>query len=145
MPEVVLAGFRDGVQVPEIKVKFNKGKKVFGSVTSSIEVVKFLKTLYGRDIETQEKVIILYMNKRNEIIGYYKHSVGGVDTTIMDVKLIVSTAIKALASSMILSHNHPSGNKNPSENDRVMTKKISNAAFLADCRTPKQAPLSRSC
>ena len=134
LPEVVLAGFRDGVQVPEIKVKFNKGKKMFGAVNSSDEVAKFLKTLYGSDIETQEKVIILYLNKRNEIIGYYKHSVGGIDSSIMDLKLIISTALKSLATSMILSHNHPSGNKNPSEIDKGITTKINTAAKGSDIR-----------
>ena len=50
-PEVVLAGYRDGIDVPEIKVKFNKGKKIFGTISTSKNVYGFLKTLYGREIE----------------------------------------------------------------------------------------------
>ncbi|MFA6925076.1 MAG: JAB domain-containing protein [Bacteroidales bacterium] len=123
-PEIVIAGFNDGIQVPEIKVRFNKGKKIFASVKSSKDVYDFLLKLYGRDIETQEKCVILYLKKTNDIIGYYKHSVGGVDATIMDIKLIVSTAIKALASSIIISHNHPSGNTKPSEPDKATTNRI---------------------
>ena len=131
-PEVVLAGFRDGLHVPEIKIRFNKGKKFLGTATNSDDVYKFVTKLYGRDIETQERVIILYLNKRNEIIGFYKHSIGGIDSSIMDLRLIISTALKALATSIIITHNHPSSNKTPSETDRNITRKIIASAKTND-------------
>ena len=133
-PEVVLSGVKREFNVPEIKVRFNKGKRSFGSISDSKDVYKFLLTLYGRDISIQEKGIILFLNKRNEIIGYYKHSVGGIDGTILDVRLIIATALKALASEIILSHNHPSDNKSPSAADKAITTKIRNAATMNDIK-----------
>ena len=133
-PEVVLSGVKREFNVPEIKVRFNKGKRSFGSISDSKDVYKYLLTLYGRDISIQEKGIILFLNKRNEIIGYYKHSVGGIDGTILDVRLIIATALKALASEIILSHNHPSDNKSPSAADKAITTKIRNAATMNDIK-----------
>ena len=133
-PEVVLSGVKREFNVPEIKVRFNKGKRSFGSISDSKDVYKFLLTLYGRDISVQEKGIILFLNKRNEIIGYYKHTVGGIDGTILDVRLIIATALKALASEIILSHNHPSDNKSPSAADKAITTKIKNAATMNDIK-----------
>ncbi|WP_306551061.1 JAB domain-containing protein [Daejeonella sp.] len=59
-------------------------------------------------------------------------SKGGITGTIADVRLILSVALKTLASGLILAHNHPSGNLKPSEADKQITSKIRQAAKLLD-------------
>jgi DNA repair protein RadC len=59
-------------------------------------------------------------------------SKGGIIGTIADVRLILSVALKTLATGLILAHNHPSGNLKPSEADKQITIKIRQAAKLLD-------------
>jgi DNA repair protein RadC len=66
------------------------------------------------------------------VIGSYQLSKGGITGTIADVRLILSVALKTLASGLILAHNHPSGNLKPSEADVSLTNKIKEAAKLMD-------------
>jgi DNA repair protein RadC len=66
------------------------------------------------------------------VIGSYQLSKGGITGTIADVRLILSVALKTLASGLILAHNHPSGNLKPSEADKHITSKIRQAAKLLD-------------
>jgi DNA repair protein RadC len=120
--------------VPELKVRFNKSPKRFlGILKQSKDAADFIRKLYTRgSIELQEIFIVLYMNRRNEIIGYYKHSVGGIAGATVDTRIILSVALKSLASSMMIAHNHPSGSAKYSDADRDLTKKIKEAAKLMD-------------
>jgi len=79
-----------------------------------------------------EEFWIIYLNRRNKIIKYKKHSQGGVSGTITDIKIIMKEAIELLASGIIIAHNHPSGNLNPSRADEIITRKIKQAANLFD-------------
>ncbi len=64
------------------------------------------------------------------MIGSYQLSKGGITGTIADARLILSVALKTLATGLILAHNHPSGNLKPSEVDIGLTKKIKQSAKL---------------
>lgn len=121
-----------GEVIPEITVQFHKSK-VYGKVTSSTEVYNLLKSLFSDgSIEVQEYAFALFLNRSNEVIGYYKHSVGATSYTVMEPKLILAAAMKCLSSSIILGHNHPSGNLKASQQDIDITKRINEAAKLVD-------------
>lgn len=75
-----------------------------------------------------EEFWVLYLNKANKILTKQRISVGGVDGTVADVKIIFQKALELLASSVILCHNHPSGSLKPSKADIVLTKKIKQAS-----------------
>ncbi|ADB36587.1 RadC family protein [Spirosoma linguale] len=79
-----------------------------------------------------EEFWILLMNRANEILRPVQISTGGVSGTIADPKLIFKQAIEYLASSMILFHNHPSGNLTPSQADKDLTRKLKDAGRLLD-------------
>lgn len=79
-----------------------------------------------------EEFWILLMNRANEIMRPVLISTGGVSGTVADPKLIFKQAIEHLASSMILFHNHPSGNLTPSQADKDLTKKLKEAGRLLD-------------
>lgn len=114
--------------VPEITLSFNKTNN-YGKITRSEDAATFIKSLYAEgSIELQEHAVILYLNRSNEIVGYYRHSMGGTAETILDVKLILSTALKSLSSSIIIAHNHPSGSTKPSSSDTLIAERIKKAA-----------------
>jgi len=84
-----------------------------------------------QDLSHEEFWIIL-LNRANQIIKPIAISQGGVSGTVADSKIIFKYAIEALASSIILVHNHPSGNTKPSEADLKLTKKLKEAGTLLE-------------
>lgn len=74
-----------------------------------------------------EEFWALLLNKKNVVIHKAKISQGGIDGTVVDVKILLKTAIEKLATGLVVCHNHPSGNLFPSETDIDITKKIKNA------------------
>ncbi|MDR2037167.1 MAG: DNA repair protein RadC [Bacteroidales bacterium] len=75
---------------------------------------------------------LLFLNRSNRIIDMQQLSSGGLSDVSVDVRLIMKKAIERLASSIIICHNHPSGNLTPSEQDRSITKKIKEGGALLD-------------
>jgi DNA repair protein RadC len=119
--------------IPEVKIRYNRGKMFLGKISSSFDVAEFLRKTYERGkLQLQEAFVVLFLNQQNEIIGYYKHSVGSINATIADVRIIFAAALSSLSTSMILAHNHPSGNTKPSEADKTLTAKIKEAGKLFD-------------
>jgi len=72
------------------------------------------------------------MNRANQTIGYAKISQGGITGTVVDTKIIAKYAVDCLASGIVLAHNHPSGNLQPSTQDLQLTKKLTEAMKLLD-------------
>lgn len=83
-------------------------------------------------IEHAEEFKILLMNRSNAVLGLLPISKGGISGTVTDVRIILQAAIIANASGLIVCHNHPSGNLNPSESDSKITQKIKEAGNLMD-------------
>ncbi|WP_231424694.1 RadC family protein [Pedobacter sp. Leaf250] len=83
-------------------------------------------------IELVEEFKIILLNRRNRVLGIVNISQGGMSGTIADPKIIFAVALKACASSIILSHSHPSGESSPSEADIRLTKKLAEAGKLLD-------------
>jgi len=79
-----------------------------------------------------EEFWILFLNRSNRVINRMKLSQGGVSGTVTDVRMVMKKAIEYLASGIIVCHNHPSGNLNPSESDSKITQKIKEAGNLMD-------------
>lgn len=120
--------------VPEIKIRYNRSQKVFlGKVTNSNDAYQFLKKVYDRrTLQVQESFVVLYLDRANQILGYYKHSMGGITGTVADPRLIFATAITSASSGLLLSHNHPSNNTTPSQADIELTRKIKEVGKLLE-------------
>lgn len=99
-------------------------------VTSSHDVVEIFQPMLA-DLPHEEFWALL-LNKANKVIDKVRVSQGGVAGTVVDVRIIVKTAVEKLASSIIIAHNHPSGNPKPSDKDIAITKKLKDAANLFD-------------
>lgn len=117
--------------VYKTKVKPSQRPKI-GTVKDCYEL---LKQLWNENtIEMQEEFKVMLLNRGNKVIGVYEASSGGLTGTVADPRLILAAAIKSLAVSIILSHNHPSGNLKPSRADEELTQKIKVAASYHDIR-----------
>jgi len=79
-----------------------------------------------------EEFWILFLNRSNKVINRMRLSQGGISGTVTDVRMVMKKAIEYLASGIIVCHNHPSGNLNPSESDSKITSKIKEAGNLMD-------------
>ena len=82
------------------------------------------------------------LNQANDTIGYAKISQGGVSGTVVDAKIVAKYAVDSMATSVILAHNHPSGNLKPSDRDKQLTKKIKNGLELLDINVTDHIILS---
>jgi DNA repair protein RadC len=116
-------------ELKKIQTNFPKEK-----ITDSKTSYDFIKQFYGDDIDVFESFFILLLNQSNHTIGYAKISQGGISGTVVDVRIVAKYAIESLAVRVILAHNHPSGNLNPSEADIAITTKCKNALNILDIK-----------
>ncbi len=79
-----------------------------------------------------EELWALFLNRSNRIIDKQKLSQGGIAETTFDMKILLKFAVNALASGIVLCHNHPSGNLRPSQADDQLTRRVSQAVKLLD-------------
>jgi len=100
------------------------------NINSSKDIAEIFQPLLG-DLP-HEEFWILFLNRSNRIISKMKLSQGGVSGTVTDVRIIMKKALEHLASGIIVCHNHPSGNLNPSEADIQITNKIKESGKLLD-------------
>lgn len=112
---------RNGLE-PEAK------RKISSSQDASNLFISFLSDL------PHEEFWIAYLNRSNKLIEKSLLSQGGISGTVIDVKIIMKKAIELLASSIIICHNHPSGNLQHSKEDLLITRKIIAAADLLDIK-----------
>jgi DNA repair protein RadC len=106
------------------------GVFVKNKITGSKDAAEYFQPLLG-DLNHEEFWVLLF-DRGNKIIDSFMVSQGGISGTVIDVRLILKSAIEKLASAMILCHNHPSGTMQASEADLKITKKIKDAAKLMD-------------
>lgn len=99
-------------------------------ISGSDSVAEIFKPLLS-DLP-HEEFWVLYLSRSNAVISSERISQGGVSGTVVDVKMIYKSALEKLASAIILCHNHPSGNLNPSSNDLSLTKNCVNAGKVLD-------------
>jgi DNA repair protein RadC len=83
-------------------------------------------------IEHIEEFKLLLMNRSNSVLGIMPVSKGGLFKTVTDVRVILQYAIRVNASGIIICHNHPSGNVQPSESDIAITRKIKESGIVMD-------------
>ncbi len=121
-------------QVSEIQLSYYPKFKISTrpTISSSRDAYEILNDKWDDGkINFVEQFKVLLLNRANRVLGIFEASTGGVSGTVADPKTIFAAALKANASSIILSHNHPSGNTKPSEADIKLTKKLKEAgSFL---------------
>ena len=119
--------------LPELSIKYKKGKHKAVKIKSSNDAAEVFKNYFDADtIDYEESVVVIYLNTRNNTIGWFKVSHGGLNGCIVDVRKIFSVALQIGATSLIIAHNHPTGNLKPSIADNQITQKIKEGGKLLD-------------
>lgn len=104
------------------EVKLNSSKLVFD----------LMQPLIGE--LDHEEFWVLLLNNANKLYYQWKLSMGGITATLVDVRLIYKKALAHKATSIILCHNHPSGNLKPSQSDILLTQKVIKAGTILDIK-----------
>ena len=113
--------------VEEKDEAFHKAK-----ITSSKDIFEYASRFYHDDINIYESMFMVMLNRANNTDAWVKISQGGITGTVVDVRIILKYAVETLCSSVILVHNHPSGNLFPSQADKDITIKLQNALRFFD-------------
>lgn len=101
-------------------------------ISSSVSVFELMQPIIGE--LPHEEFWILYLNNSNKVIQKNQLSKGGITGTLVDVRLVLKTALEVGAVGLILTHNHPSGTLKPSEADKNLTQKLKSAAQSLDIK-----------
>lgn len=117
--------------VAEIEVSYRPSVVEKRIIKSAEDAYTVLLPFFSKaTIALKEQFVVMYLNKGNKVIGVYQLSSGGITGTVMDIRLVFCIALKTVATGIILAHNHPSGNLNPSPQDISMTERIMEAGNL---------------
>ena len=111
----------------EITVSYSSKVKVAErrKVVSAREAEEVFREIWTKGtMELREEMYVLFLNRGNFLLGWCQTSQGGLSGTVCDPRMIFSVALKSLAVSLILCHNHPSGNLQPSAADIQLTKNL---------------------
>lgn len=115
-------GQRCALDMKKIDTQIKGSDTVYERLRGSMELLNY------------EEFRVVHLNRANRIIYEETVSKGGTASTLVDVKLVMKSALDKLSSGLIFVHNHPSGNLTPSVADDQLTRRLKNAAELVDIR-----------
>lgn len=101
-------------------------------ITSSSSVFELMQPIIGE--LPHEEFWIVYLNNSNKVLQKIQLSKGGITGTLVDVRLVLKTALQIGAVALILTHNHPSGTLVPSQADKNITQKLKIASESIDIK-----------
>ena len=122
-------------QVAEIQISYRNDVPAYQrpKVTSSDDAYRYFMKHWEQDqFDYCEKFKVMLLNRANLVMGIMTISSGGIAGTVADPKMVFGPALKTATSSILLGHNHPSGNLKPSEADIRLTQKLKEAGQLLD-------------
>ena len=125
-----------GQQVAEITLRYTNRRPLdeMPFALSAESAAEIIYPHFADTVELHESFIVLLLNQCGRVKGIYRTSTGGLTGTVADTRLILAAALKSCSNQIILAHNHPSGNLTPSQADKTLTQKISEAARFMDIR-----------
>ncbi len=122
-------------EVNEIKISYCEKLGIIDSepLTAPSDVAELLYQNWDKDtIGLHETFKVLLFNQGNKVKGVYQASTGGLTGTLVDMRLLFAVVLKSVSTSIIISHNHPSGTNRASDADKKLTHRIQKAAELFD-------------
>ena len=126
---------KENTKVAEISVSYRPAVANKPIVISALDAYVIFKPFFDEGtINLQESFMVMYLNRMNRVLGIFPLSVGGITGTVVDIRLIFSIALATASSSIILAHNHPSGNMKSSQADIELTRRIKEGANLMDIK-----------
>ena len=117
--------------IAEVKITYSNPVKSADriKVVGSSDVARALREFWP-SYDHVEFCYMLMLNRQNQILGYNQVAKGGITGTVVDTRVIYQVALKANASSIIIAHNHPSGNLDPSNADKKITREVKDAGKI---------------
>ena len=120
-------------QVAELLVSYSPHIVSAQKISNSRESYSLITNYWNLDtIEMLEEVKVILLNKANKVLGIFDLLKGGICSSIIDVKIVLSIALKTLATGIIIVHNHPSANLTPSKADIDITQKLKYACKVIE-------------
>jgi len=122
------------MKVNEIQVSYKATSKQDRiKITNSQDAFKVILSNWNKNtIELHEEFKVLLLNRANEVLGVHTVSKGGITATVVDIRILFAVALKSASTSIVLVHNHPSGNLKPSEADKRLYEKVKKASEFLD-------------
>ena len=119
--------------IAEVEISYSHKIKpsLQAKACSSSDVYKHVLPLW-KNIDYYESFAVLLLSRANKILGLHWISTGGISGTTVDSRRIFQAALKSCSSGIILLHNHPSGQLNPSDADLQLTRKIKEGGSFLD-------------
>ncbi len=114
----------------ELGVRRNASGRKKDQVTKSGDIAEYLRATL--EYRKQEVFAVVFLNRGNRVTHFEIVSEGGLTGTVADPRVILKKALEQEATSLVLCHNHPSGNLRPSKADELLTQKIKQAASFLD-------------
>lgn len=105
-------------------------KEIRPTISGSKDAFQYIEPLLS-DL-SHEEFYVIYLNRANVVISHARVSSGGITGTVVDARMVYKGVLDAQATSIILCHNHPSGNLRPSNEDISLTKKLKDGGKLLD-------------
>lgn len=133
------------MDVAEIRVSYSTNQTNKPKLTNSGDSFNLIISNWNLDIiEFQEESKVILINRANFVLGIYPLSRGGISGTVVDIRIILSVALKCNASGIVLVHNHPSGNLIASDADKQITRKLKEACVLLEINLIDHLIISRA-
>lgn len=120
--------------IKEYSLTYKRKNVDIGNLSSSNVVDSIARNIFKDFMNIYECFYVFLLDHQNNIKGFVKISQGGVTGCNVDIRLIAKYAIEALATKVILVHNHPSGTLAPSREDKTITQNVSKALELFDIK-----------
>ena len=117
-------------KVYDLALKVLEEKPIYTDMASSTKVAEFINTAIQPQTFAEERMYIIALSTKGDVIGYIEHSKGTLNSSLVDVAGIFKFALLCNASSIILTHNHPSGSTTPSQEDIQVTRRVKDAGDL---------------
>lgn len=124
------------LKAKEVELSYKREKKIDRErLMSSEDIHKFALKFYDeKTIEFREYAYVILMNNSLKPNGWYKVSEGGLNETLVDVRLIMQAALLSNSTIIALVHNHPSGSVRPSRDDDRLTERVEKASKLLNIK-----------
>jgi len=116
----------------ELNYKSKRPLSQMKKISNSTESVEIFRAMWSNKMDYIEEMTMIGLNRGCKVIGFFKISIGGTAATVVDTKIVLQAALLMNAHAIILCHNHPSGNYEPSNADIKLTEKLKQAALLLE-------------
>jgi DNA repair protein RadC len=141
MKDIRIATFKDFVG--ELTAIYRRTELPTFQITSSSSVREFIYPYFDDIMDDHEEVKVIHLNRKNQVVNIHHLTSGTDNGCLISTKDVLRHAILIKTSSLILVHNHPSGNLKPSEADKDISNKLREASKLVDISTLDSIIISR--